>query len=120
MSPKVQGKLFYRLDEVCRLTKVDAASIEAWEKEFPFLEPGYTGNGQKIFRAKDVEIIKRVKALLDEKSVTLAGARRRIEEELGMRPMPSVHPEKVVKLLWQVRDQLEDLSRSLEKQPKKT
>jgi len=118
-NPKTQ-KLFFKLEEVSRLTKLDTETIESWEKEFPFLQPGLTGAGQKIFRAKDVEMIKRIKELLDQKSVTLAGARRKIEEEFGLKPPPSVHPDKLIKTLWQVRDELRDLARSLRERPKKT
>ena len=53
MSDKNTQKLFYKLEEVCRLAKVEAATVAQWEKEFPFLEPGFTANGQKIFRPKD-------------------------------------------------------------------
>ncbi|MGD0781731.1 MAG: MerR family transcriptional regulator [Candidatus Aminicenantales bacterium] len=116
---KTTSKLFYRLDEVSRLTKVDAVTIESWEKEFPFLQPGLTGAGQKIFRAKDVEIIQRIKALLDGKSVTLAGAKRRIEEELGLRSATPVHPDRLKKTLLQVRDELASLVQELSAGPKK-
>ncbi len=112
-NSKTPEKLFYRLEEVSRLTKVGAATIESWEKEFPFLQPGWTGNGSKIFRQKDVDIILRIKALLDEKSVTLAGAKRRIESELGLRPAAPVHPDKLRKVLLQVRDELLAISEDL-------
>lgn len=112
-------KLFFRLEEVSRLTKVDAPTIEAWEKEFPFLQPGLTGSGQKIFRAKDVEIIVRIRELLEGRSVTLAGAKRRIEEELGLRPATAVHPDRMRKALLQVREELLDLSAALDARPKK-
>jgi len=119
-TPNTPNKLFYKIDEVSRLAKLDIDTIERWEKEFPFLQPGTTGSGQKIFRAKDVEMIRRIKELLDTKSVTLAGARRKIEEEFGLKPRPAVHPDHLIKTLWQVRDQLQDLSRTLEKRQKKT
>jgi DNA-binding transcriptional MerR regulator len=48
-NPKTQ-KLFFKIEEVSRLTRLDKATIESWEKEFPFLQPGLTGSGQKIFR----------------------------------------------------------------------
>ena len=118
-STKTQEKLFYRIDEVSRLTKLDEAVVEAWEKEFSFLQPGVTGEGQKIFRARDVDMIRRVKELLDKKNVTLAGAGRQIEAEFGLKPRPSVHPDKLLKALYQVRDQLHDIAQSLEKKPKK-
>jgi len=120
MSEKNDGKLFYRLDEVCRLAKVDAATIDRWEKEFPFLEPGFTAAGQKIFRPRDLEIIRRIKELVGKENCTLAGARRRLEEEMDVRPVPTVHPDKLVKLLWKVRDDLDDLARSLGPSKKKT
>jgi len=118
-NPKPQ-KMFFKIEEVSRLTRLDKATIESWEKEFPFLQPGLTGSGQKIFRAKDVEMIRRIKELLDQKSVTLAGARRKIEEEFGLKPPPSIHPEKLIKALWQVRDELQDLAHQLGDKPKKS
>jgi DNA-binding transcriptional MerR regulator len=117
---KTTSKLFFRLDEVSRLTKVDAPTIESWEREFPFLQPGLTGGGQKIFRKQDVEIIARVKALLDGKSVTLAGAKRIIEEELGLRSAAAVHPDRLKKTLLQARDELSALAHELSAKPKKT
>jgi hypothetical protein len=39
---------------------------------------------------------------------------------MDLRPVPTVHPDKLVKLLWKVRDDLQDLSRSLEAPVKKT
>jgi len=118
--PKPQQKLFYKIEEIIRLTKLDKATIESWEKEFPFLQPGLTGSGQKIFRAKDVEMIRRIKELLEENSVTLAGAKRRIEEEFGLKPPPSVHPDRLVKSLRLVRNELRDITQTLEKPPKKS
>ena len=120
MNPKASNKLFFHLDEVCRLAKIDPATLERWEKEFPFIEPGLTGAGRKIYRRKDVEIIQRIQDLLDRENFTVAGARRKIEEEMGLRTAPAVPAERVVRLLWRVRDELEDLSHSLGTRPKKT
>jgi len=119
MSPKDEQKLFYRLAEVCRLAKIDAETIALWEKEFPFIEPGETASGRKIYRAKDLEIILRIKDLLGKEQLTLAGARRRLEAEMDLRPVPAVHPDKIVKLLWRVRDELQDLPQSLDRPAKK-
>jgi DNA-binding transcriptional MerR regulator len=116
---KMQSKLFYRIEEVSRLAKLDPETIESWEKECPLIQPGATGAGRKIFRAKDVEIILRIKELLDKKSLTLAGAKRKIEEEFGFKPAQPPHPDRLIKVLWQVRGQLQDLAQELEKRSKK-
>jgi DNA-binding transcriptional MerR regulator len=120
MNPaKTPAKLFYREDEVCRLARIDPDTLESWEKEFPFLQAGQAGDGKKIFRAKDLEIIRRIKQILAEKIVTLAGARRRIEEEFGLKPTPAVHPDKLLKALWKVRDDLLEISQALGPRAKK-
>ncbi len=115
---RIPDKLIYKLDDVSRLSGVDPETIESWEKEFPFLRAGLTGTGKKIFRQKDLDIIVRVKELLQNKGLTLAGTRRQIQEEFGTRQLSLVPPDRLRKLLLQVRDELEDISRELDK-PKK-
>ena len=117
---KSQAKLFYRLDEVSRLANLDAGTIEGWEEEFSFLQAGQTASGKKIFRQRDLEIILRIKELIDRQGFTLAGAKRKIEEEFGLQPVStSFHPDKLKKALWQVRGELQEITRTLEKRPKK-
>jgi DNA-binding transcriptional MerR regulator len=116
---KPKPKLVYRIDEVLRLTGLDLATLETWEAEFPFLNAGRTGNGQKFFRQKDVDIILRIKELAAAKSHTMAGIRRRIEDEFGLQPSLPVHPDKLRKALYGVREELQQLAASLEKLPKK-
>jgi DNA-binding transcriptional MerR regulator len=113
------AKLVYKVEEVSRLTKVEAAVIEAWEQEFPFLRAGRTGSGQRYFRPKDIEIIRRIRELVEEKSLTMAGIRRRVEEEFGLRPTGPIHPEKLKRALYDVRDELQDIVVALAKQAKK-
>ena len=116
---KPRAKLVFRLDEVGRIAKLDTDTLETWEKEFPFLNAGRTGNGQKYFRQKDVDIVLRIKELLASKTLTMAGIKRRIEEEFGLAPSAPVHPEKLRKALYQVREELQQMAAALEKAPKK-
>jgi DNA-binding transcriptional MerR regulator len=110
-------KLVYTLDEVVRLTKLDPALLESWEQEFPFLHSGRTAKDEKIFRPKDVAMIRRIQELLETRGLTLAGVRRRIEEEFGLRTPQTVHPEKLRKVLAEVRDGLQEIAASLKKSP---
>ncbi len=117
---KAKAPLVYRFNEVSRIAELDPATLEAWEKEFPFLNAGRTGNGQKFFRQKDVDIILRIKALLASKKLTMAGIRRHIEEEFGLVPATPIHPEKLRKALYNVRDELRQIASSLDEKRKKT
>ena len=111
---KSRTKLVYKLDEVSRLTGVDEATLTAWEEEFPFLSSGLTGSGEKFFRQQDVAIIARIKELTAAKSLTLAGIRRRIEDEFGLGRSNPVQPERLRKTLNNVRDELQDIVSALE------
>ena len=113
------GKLVYKVEEVSRLVNVEAAVIESWEQEFPFLRAGKTGSGQRYFRPKDIEIMRRIRELVEEKTLTMAGIKRRIEEEFGLRPTGPVHPEKLKRALYDVRDELQNIVGALDKKPKK-
>ncbi len=115
----VPEKLAYKIEEVSRLTKVPPETVDAWEKEFPFLRAGKTGGGERFFRPKDVEIIRRIRELTDQKSLTAAGIKRRIEEEFGLRPSGPVHPDKLIRALYDVRDELQGILSALEKGAKK-
>jgi DNA-binding transcriptional MerR regulator len=113
------AKMVYKIEEVSRLTKVDIKTIDTWEQEFPFLRAGKAGGGQRFFRPKDVEVIKRVRELLEEKALTMAGIKRRVEEEFELRPSTPVHPDKLKKALYDVRDELQDIVSSIKKETKK-
>ena len=114
-SENIPEKLVYRLDEISRITQLDSKIIDNWEKEFYFLHAGQTATGHKIFRKKDLDIIQRLKELIDTQGLTLAGAKRRIEEEFGLKSSSSVHSDRLRKVLYDVREELKDIAASLEK-----
>jgi DNA-binding transcriptional MerR regulator len=118
-SQKIPDKMAYRLQEVSRITKIDAEVINAWENELYFLHAGQTGTGEKIFRKKDLAIILRLKELLEKEGMTLAGAKRKIEEEFGIKTSTPVHPDRLKKVLYRVKDQLQEIASSLDKKSEK-
>jgi DNA-binding transcriptional MerR regulator len=107
-------KLVYSLEEVSRIVRLKSDVINEWEKEFYFLHAGQTSSGRKIFRKRDIDIIMRLKDLIDNKDYTLAGAKRRIEEEFSIKTPSQVHPDRLKKVLIQIKDQLKELASSLE------
>jgi len=112
---KNPDKIVYTLSEVVRITKINPKTLNKWEKEFYFLNSGRTGSGKKIFREKDLKIIKRLNELIENKGLTHAGAKRKIENEFNIKGSAPVNPERLKKLLFQIKEQLVDLSDSLEK-----
>jgi hypothetical protein len=44
----------------------------------------------------------------------LAGAKRQLEEELGVSKTSAIHPDRMKKVLYNVREQLKDIASTLE------
>ncbi|HID30684.1 MAG TPA: MerR family transcriptional regulator [Desulfobacterales bacterium] len=64
------------IKEASRLTGVPAYTLRFWEKEFQdFLRPPRTPGGQRRFDKKSLEMIQRIKHLVDEEKYSIAGAR---------------------------------------------
>jgi DNA-binding transcriptional MerR regulator len=86
MDPKqIPNKLFFKIGEVCEITDTQPYVLRYWESEFPALAPAKNSSGQRIYRRKDIETVLRIKQLLYEEGFTIAGAKKRLEAELGGR-----------------------------------
>src|SRR5437762_6960729 len=82
---EIPNRALFKATEVCELAKVQPYVLRSWEAEFPALGVTKTAGGPRIYRRADVEQVMRIKHLLLVEGLTLAGARRRLEEE-GMPP----------------------------------
>src|SRR6267142_6164568 len=78
----IPEKLFFKIGEVCELAGVQAHVLRYWESEFSMLAPQKNRAGQRVYRKRDVEIALRIKELLYEDQYTIAGAKKRLANEL--------------------------------------
>ena len=90
----IPEKLFFKIGEVCEITGVQAHVLRYWESEFPMLAPQKNRAGQRTYRKRDVEMVLRIKELLYEDQYTIAGAKKRLTNELrGASKLKVVTPE---------------------------
>lgn len=82
MDRKIPSKLFFKIGEVCELTDTQPYVLRYWESEFPALAPAKNNSGQRIYRRRDIETILRIKTLLYEEGFTIAGAKKKLEQEM--------------------------------------
>jgi DNA-binding transcriptional MerR regulator len=73
-------KDFYRIGEVSRMTGLKPFVLRYWETEFPTLEPVKSASGHRLYRAADVDMVRRIKRLLYDEGFTIAGARRHLRD----------------------------------------
>jgi DNA-binding transcriptional MerR regulator len=78
--PRAKHELFKSAD-VCELTGLQAYMLRSWEAEFPSLGKPAPGGAGRVYKRSDVELVLRIKRLVFDEGLTLAGARRRLDEE---------------------------------------
>ena len=71
--------------DVCQLAQVQPYVLRSWEAEFPDLGQ-ITAGGLRIYGRADVERVLRIRELVYVEGLTLAGARRRLEETVDDLP----------------------------------
>src|SRR5215831_21235647 len=77
----IPNRALFKAAEVCELVKVQPYVLRSWEVEFPDLGVAKSAGGPRVYRRADVEQVVRIKHLLLVEGLTLAGARRKLEEE---------------------------------------
>ena len=71
----------FKSSDVCELTQLQPYVLRSWEAEFPGLGKPASGGAGRVYRRADVDLVLRIKELVFGEGLTLAGARRRLEEE---------------------------------------
>lgn len=75
-------KLFYRIQEVAKMTGLKPYVLRYWESEFTELEPEKDASEQRRYRPSDIEVILAIRKLLYEDRFTIQGARKRLRAEI--------------------------------------
>lgn len=71
----------FKSSDVCELTQLQPYVLRSWEAEFPNLGKPATNGAGRVYRRADVDLVLRIKDLVFREGLTLAGARRRLEED---------------------------------------
>jgi DNA-binding transcriptional MerR regulator len=119
---QIPNRSLFRQPEVCEIAQVQPYVLRSWEAEFSDLGVAKTQGGPRVYRRADVERVLRIKHLLFVEGLTLAGARRKLQDE---QPTPSPDASGLEDLLssdareriLSVRATLRELSMMLSQRP---
>ena len=78
---EIPNRSLFRQPEVCEIAQVQPYVLRSWEAEFPDLGVSKTVGGPRVYRRADLERVLRLKHLLFVEGLTLAGARRKLQDE---------------------------------------
>jgi DNA-binding transcriptional MerR regulator len=108
----IPKRALFKAAEVCDLAKVQPYVLRSWESEFPDLGVAKAVGAPRVYRRTDVEQVFRIKHMLLVEGLTLAGARRRLEEETA--PVAADAPA-IDELIGQnARERLTEVKRGLQ------
>jgi DNA-binding transcriptional MerR regulator len=77
----------YKPADACRMAEVAPYVLRYWETEFSALSEGKEKEGKekggtRLYTARDVQIIARIRQLLYDEGFTVAGAKKRLDMEI--------------------------------------
>jgi DNA-binding transcriptional MerR regulator len=116
-------KLYYSIGEVSDILGVKKYVLRYWEKEFSSLSPSKNSAGNRVYKEKDINLLKLIKYLLKEKKYTIEGAnelvrdlnRKDIDEFIRTGKLPQDHcsgndkAEELKKVARNIRSGLQEI-----------
>ena len=122
--PTAADDKLYKIGEVCKMADVQPYVLRYWETEFPQLAPGKSGGGQRLYTRAEIDTILRIKELLYRDGFTIAGAKKKLEQELSApeaapasaAPVPAAPVNKAMqRALLETKRELEEILEMLER-----
>ena len=111
---EVADDRLYKIGEVCRIADVQPYVLRYWETEFPSLAPNKSGGGQRLYTRREIDIILRIKQLLYSEGFTIAGAKKKLENETVAPNVVPTNSRDASEALRRVRAELQAILRMLD------
>ncbi len=73
----------FTIGEVCRALEMKPHIVRYWEQEIGILSPSKDLGGRRIYTLADLQLLFRIKYLVQERKFTVEGAAQRLLEEVN-------------------------------------
>ncbi|MBK9579878.1 MAG: MerR family transcriptional regulator [Fibrobacterota bacterium] len=80
-SVSEESKSSWTTQEICQAVGLEAHVLRYWESEFTQLRPRKGRSGERLYREREVHLVRRIRELLYEEHLTIQAARRKLAEE---------------------------------------
>ena len=88
-SDSPEQKKYFSISEVSSMLDVKPHVLRYWESQFPLLRPRKSRGGNRMYQAKDLDVVRCIQEMLHQRGYTIAGAKQRIAAEMRKRsPVP--------------------------------
>ena len=79
------NKLYYSSSEVSAMLELEPSVLRFWEDQFGQLRIKRNRAGKRMYREKDIELIRTIKRLTRDEGYTIAGAKKKLQESSANR-----------------------------------
>ena len=76
----IDSERTYKIGHVAQLLEIEPYVLRFWESEFEQLKPIRTPKGQRLYTEEHISLLRRIKHLLYHQGMTIAGARKKLDE----------------------------------------
>jgi DNA-binding transcriptional MerR regulator len=112
-------KEYFSIGEVSRLSGVKPHVLRYWERAFGLVRPARRGTGHRRFGRRDVETIERIRELVEDRRLTLEGAKKelRAQNRRGAEQIPLAFKETsaAVEVLKELKRDMAELLNELKR-----
>jgi DNA-binding transcriptional MerR regulator len=102
----------FRIGELAQHLGVERFVVRFWEREFG-LRPTRSEGGQRFYEERDLDKFQKIKELLYNEKLTIAGAKKRLLEHEGYTPAREIQEQPLASTPEQLKVQLQDLRKQL-------
>ena len=106
---KLPDKIYFRIGEVSEYTGVKPYVLRYWESEFQEIQP-IRRKSQRLYDRETILIIMRIKHMLYDQNFTIAGAKKKLREEMNQKRVST----RVNELLREVLNELKSIKKQIE------
>lgn len=103
-------KIYHSISEVSEMLDISLSNLRFWEKEFTQLSPKRNDKGTRFYTADDIQLIKQIQHLVNDRKLTLEGAKRMLSDKKDQ----VAKQQEIVERLKTVRNELIGISKQLE------
>ena len=115
--PSLPDKKFFTIGEVAKIADIKPYILRYWESEFRLLRPARRESGQRRYVHRDIELIFQIKMLLYEQKFSIAGAKRKLKEDVKntkIQPELFVEDSAAISLIKEIKKEIKALLKILE------
>ncbi len=106
---KLPDKIYFRIGEVSEYTGVKPYVLRYWESEFQEIQP-IRRKSQRLYDRETILLVMKIKHMLYDQNFTIAGAKKRLREEMNQKRVST----RVNELLREILNELKSVKKQID------